>query len=316
MRRTILIFALILLSSPLILLADGHEKKAVLVTGASSGIGLNVTRRLAAEGYFVYAGARKEKDLAMLDAMDNVQSVRLDVTVQKDIDEAAAFVKAQGRGLYGIVNNAGVGRFGPSLLEAPVEDMDFMFDVNVFGPFRINQAFAPMVVESKGRIITIGSISAYSPSGIYGMSKAAIDHYTADLAGQLKGAGVGVSMVAPGGYRSRIREKAGAQALKAAEEGKITLTEQQREAFANMDKANEQLKEPDEVSSAVLHALSSDSPAVRYLVTPNDDQARRTIAGVINTLVQLNSDQTYEFSRDELIEMLDAAMAEDAPSEE
>ena len=62
--------------------AEASEQKAVLVTGASTGIGRKTTEMLAAKGVFVYAGARKEKDLKELDAIENVQSIRLDVTVQ------------------------------------------------------------------------------------------------------------------------------------------------------------------------------------------------------------------------------------------
>ena len=88
--------------------AEAAAQKAVLVTGASSGIGRNIAERLASEGYFVYAGARKAKDIEALSAMDNMAGVRLDVTVQADIDAAVATVIAGDRGLYGIVNNAGV----------------------------------------------------------------------------------------------------------------------------------------------------------------------------------------------------------------
>ncbi|MCJ7815905.1 MAG: SDR family NAD(P)-dependent oxidoreductase, partial [Xanthomonadales bacterium] len=92
--------------------------KAVLVTGASSGIGLRIAETLSRNGFYVYAGARNAEDLKMLDAMDNVSAVRLDVTVDKDIEAAVDFVRKQGRGLWGIVNNAGVLRYSP-LLSGP-----------------------------------------------------------------------------------------------------------------------------------------------------------------------------------------------------
>jgi hypothetical protein len=84
-------------------------QKAVLVTGASTGIGRKITERLAAGGHFVYAGARKEADLKELGAIKNVQAVRLDVTDPKDIAAAVEIITKAGRGLYGLVNNAGVG---------------------------------------------------------------------------------------------------------------------------------------------------------------------------------------------------------------
>ena len=69
------------------------QQKAVLVTGASTGIGRTITEVLAANGYFVYAGARKEQDLRDLNAIENVQSIRLDVTIQDEIDAAVETIR-------------------------------------------------------------------------------------------------------------------------------------------------------------------------------------------------------------------------------
>ena len=142
-------------------LADEHEhQRAVLVTGASSGIGLAIAKKLAANDFHVYAGARKPADLEMLDAMDNISAVRLDVSKHDDISAAVEFVEAQGRGLYGVVNNAGVAVFLP-MNDVSEEDIDWVFDVNVYGPYRVNKAFAPMLEASGGRTTLIGSISGY-----------------------------------------------------------------------------------------------------------------------------------------------------------
>ena len=105
------LFALILLVSGRGECAeDASDLKAVLVTGASSGIGLRIAETLSNNGFYVYAGARKAADLERLDALENVSSVRLDVTVDEDIQAAVDFVEKQGRGLWGVVNNAGVAR--------------------------------------------------------------------------------------------------------------------------------------------------------------------------------------------------------------
>jgi NAD(P)-dependent dehydrogenase (short-subunit alcohol dehydrogenase family) len=97
-------------------------QKAVLVTGASSGIGRKITERLAERGFFVYAGARSPADLADLGKLQNVQPLRLDVTVASDIAAAVAAVTKAGRGLYGVVNNAGVVGLAP-LLEITDEEL-------------------------------------------------------------------------------------------------------------------------------------------------------------------------------------------------
>ena len=68
--------------------AGPEAQKAVLITGASTGLGRSMAELMASKGHFVYAGARKDKDIAELNAIDNVQAVRLDVTKQEDIDAA------------------------------------------------------------------------------------------------------------------------------------------------------------------------------------------------------------------------------------
>ena len=108
------------------------DQKAILVTGASTGIGRHLAESLAAEGYHVYAGARKDKDLAELDAIENITAVRLDVTKQEQVDAAVAKVRADGGGLYAMVNNAGVGGVD-FVADTPVDEQSFVYRVNVEG---------------------------------------------------------------------------------------------------------------------------------------------------------------------------------------
>jgi NAD(P)-dependent dehydrogenase (short-subunit alcohol dehydrogenase family) len=182
------------------------EGRAVLVTGASSGIGLRMTEVLSANGFLVYAGARSAADLQRLDAMENVKSVRLDVTVQGEIDAAVELIRAEGRGLYGLVNNAGVAVVGP-LIEMPEEDMVFQLDVNLLGPYRVTKAFAPFLIESQGRVMNTSSLSGIVSGGFlgaYSMSKHGVEAYTDALAAEMAGFGVAVGAVEPGNYRSLI----------------------------------------------------------------------------------------------------------------
>ena len=288
---------------------DAHQR-AVLVTGASSGIGLKITEKLADSGFYVYATARKESDLARLDAMDNVSAVRLDVTVQDEIDAAVKFVEAQGRGLYGVINNAGVSAFSP-LLTGPESDMDFVFDVNVYGPYRVNRAFMAMLDESDGHTSTIGSISGFTgTSGIYSMSKFAVEAYTDSLARETAGTGVHVSIIEPGGFKSRIGANRAARALAAADKGEIKLSDKERTRYQRMLEQESTRKDPDEVAEAVYDLLTADEPKRRYMVTPDEDQAQRTIKAAMRRVVQLNHDQPYQYDRDGLITVLDELLAE------
>ncbi len=269
-------------------------QKAVLVTGASTGIGRKITERLASQGYFVYAGARKETDLAALDAIENVQAVRLDVTKPEEIAAAVKTITEAGRGLHGLVNNAGVAVSGP-MMQSKDEDFQYVMDVNVYGPYRVTKAFAPLIVESKGRVTTISSISGIlsGPTlGIYSMSKHAMEAFGDSLAGEMAPLGVQVSLVEPGNFNSEIG------ATLAARMGASSLA-------ADRSK----YPEPFAVAEAVEHALFDPSPKRRYMVVPVQDEADITLRKAIEELVQLNQGHAHSLTREQLVEMLDAELA-------
>jgi NAD(P)-dependent dehydrogenase (short-subunit alcohol dehydrogenase family) len=281
------------------------EQKAVLVTGASSGLGLNMTKMMAGQGYFVYAGARKDKDIDALNALENVQAVRLDVTKQDQIDAAVKSISEAGRGLYGLVNNAGVLVLNP-LIEIDEQEFDFQMNVNVYGPYRVTKAFAPLIIESKGRIATIGSIAGTLSSatwGPYSISKHAMEAFEDALRDEMREFGVKTSLIEPGTYKSKIADNA---ATKAKQRNRTDVNAQ----VDWLSKALEESGDPDDVSKAVIHALFDETPKGRYMVVPNHGQAYMTIDRAMHRLVEQNTDQKFSFSRDELIEILDKALAQ------
>ncbi|MGI9236260.1 MAG: SDR family oxidoreductase [Woeseiaceae bacterium] len=305
----IVIIALAVLTAPQSSLAkdaDDTGQKAVLVTGASSGIGLNIAKTLAAEGYFVYAGARKQADLDALNKIPNIRSVRLDVTKQDEIDAAVETVRAGGKGLYGLVNNAGIVVTGP-VTEIDEDELNWILNVNVVGVFRVTKAFAPLIIESKGRISNISSISGVL-SGMfwapYSMSKHAIEAYTDALAEEMALFDVKVSAINPGNYRSRIGTKEAVVMAKKpyAQPGSPYAEKMAGHIEYLSDRS--MYKEPDEVTAAVMHALFDDSPKPNYLVVPNQREAGWTIGGAIEEMAELNADQEYSYSDEELIGML------------
>jgi len=298
MHRMILVSLVLLATLPVATNAANtpdHKQKAILVTGASTGIGRKITERLAAHGYFVYAGARKETDLQALGAIPNVRAVRLDVTRPEDIVAAVEVVTKDGRGLYGLVNNAGIYTEAPVIDTSP-EEFDLVMKVNVYGPYRVARAFAPMIKASGGRIVNIGSISGIlneTGAGAYQMSKHAMETFSTTMAQELAPAGVLVSIVEPGAYKSEI--------IRNTKNRSGTVTQQ------DVDH-NAKLNEPDEVAAAVESALSEPKPKLRYMVVPNAEEAQDTIKSQIEQLVQLNEGQPYTYDRAALIKMLDEAL--------
>jgi NAD(P)-dependent dehydrogenase (short-subunit alcohol dehydrogenase family) len=302
-HRILLLSCLILALTPDITRADsasGGDPKTVLVTGASTGIGRKITERLAAHGYVVYAGARKDSDLTALGNIRNVRPLRMDVTKPEDIDAAVQAVTQAGRGLYGLVNNAGIYTQAPMIDTSP-EEFDLLMKVNVYGPYRVTRAFAPLIRASHGRIVNIGSISGIlneSEAGAYQMSKHAIETFTATMAQELAPAGVKVSVVEPGAYKSEIVRNT---AIRSG-----TVTQKDVDDWAK-------LPEPDDVAAAVESALFEPTPKLRYMVTPSEHQAEATIKAQIAQLVQLNEGQRYTYDRAALIKMLDAALKSARP---
>jgi NAD(P)-dependent dehydrogenase (short-subunit alcohol dehydrogenase family) len=298
--------------------AVASDQKAVLVTGASTGIGREIAETLARDGYFVYAGARKQKDLDALNAIDNIQAVRLDVTVQEEIDAAVKTVREGGKGLHGLINNAGIYVGGP-LIEVDVDEIQWLMDVNVYGVVRVTQAFAPMIIESKGRISTIGSISGILSgrfSGPYSMSKHAIEAYTDSLATEMAKFDVHVSVIEPGNYDSAIADTALARMSDDDYFDEDSYYAEEMKEWFSRPWDRSQYKGPEEVAEAAVDAMFGDSPARRYMVVPSEEEAGWTIDKAIEELVQLNEWQAYSYTREQLIEKLDAALAPPAQAEE
>jgi len=288
--------------------AESTAPKAVLVTGASTGIGRKITERLAADGYFVYATARKPEDLKALGALKNVQALPLDVTHPEDIATAVETISNARRGLYGLVNNAGILTAG-SIADMKFDEYELVMQVNADGPVRMIKAFEPLIIQQRGRIVNIGSIAgilARQNLPAYAMSKHAIEALTDSLAAQLADVGVGVSVVEPGNYNSDIVKSAlarmGADSPAARSPGSFVM---------NPDRSR--YKAPDEVAAAVEKALFEPAPKRRYLVVPNQQEAEITIRKQIEQLVQLNEDQPYTYDRATLVKMLDEALAKARP---
>jgi NAD(P)-dependent dehydrogenase (short-subunit alcohol dehydrogenase family) len=305
---------LIILWSPSSVAADDRvgDQKAVLITGATTGIGRVTAEHLAAAGYFVYAGARKDADMRDLNKIENIMAVRIDVTRQEQIDEAVRLIKEQGRGLWGLVNNAGVFVQKP-IIVATEEDFQFLFDVNVFGVFRVTKAFAPMIIESKGRIVNVSSIAGVlsaGTAGIYAGSKHALEAMTDSLAEELQGLGVHVSAVNPGDFASDLGLTHCKRLLKDEGDNWGYFEDRRQEI---LDRCKEKLEpgfenqatSPDVVARAIEQALFEETPRSRYLVA-SQGGAGETIAWAIREMLALNMGYERSYTRDEIVQFIDA----------
>ncbi len=250
--------------------------RAVVITGASSGIGEACALRMDRLGYQVFAGVRKEADGKALrqKASDRLAPIMLDVTDGAQIESAAQAVDAAvgDAGLAGLVNNAGISVAAP-LEFVPLDDLRRQLEVNVVGQVAVTQAFLPMVRRGHGRIVNISSSNgrlAVAFLGPYCASKFAMEAVTDSLRQELRPWGIPVSSVQPGSIDTPIWDKGQA----AADELEKALPQPAHELYgAAIPAVREAARREaagsipaDEVAKAVAHALTAKRPRVRYLV--------------------------------------------------
>jgi NAD(P)-dependent dehydrogenase (short-subunit alcohol dehydrogenase family) len=253
------------------------EKGAVLVTGASTGIGRATALRLDDKGYTVFAGVRKKSDadnLSKASTSGNLTPVTLDVTKPASISGARTKIqRAVGKkGLAGLVNNAGIGNAGP-VEHLPVEEFERVLDVNLTGQYRVTQAFLPLLRRAKGTIVNITSIGGLVASPFmspYHAAKFGLEGLSDSLRRELKPWGIQVVVVEPGSIATPIWEK-GAEAYekdsrKFGAEGK-RLYGKQMEAMqqAIVDTAERGIH-PEKVAKVIERAIGRARPRTRYRV--------------------------------------------------
>lgn len=252
------------------------DNRAVVITGASTGIGAACALHLDRLGFAVFAGVRKSEDGLALQTSgsDRLVPVELDVTDLTTIRRAQAVVSeaTKDRGLFGLINNAGIAVVGP--LEAvPISDFRQQLEVNVIGQVAVTQAFLPLVRQARGRIINMGSIAGLSTMplmGPYSASKFALEAITDALRLEVQQWGIHVSIVEPGAIATPIWNKS---TIEAAEREAATETELRtlyKPVVAAVRKvvgeASKRAISSDAVATVVEEALTASSPKTRYLV--------------------------------------------------
>lgn len=251
---------------------------AVLVTGASSGMGKACVLLLDQAGYTVFAGVRKERDAHMLKqaASSRLTPVILDVTDDRTIAEAFQLIRETvgAAGLVGLVNNAGVGVTAPMEL-VPLEEVRRQFDINVIGQVAVIQAFLPLIRAAHGRIINVGSVGGKITIPFGGplcSSKYAIESINDALRMELRPWGIHVVLVAPGSIRTpavdKLVQDSEAMLKTFPPEGAKHYATAYRAFVQTFVKHEESGVPPEVMAHVVLKALTARTPRTRYPVGP------------------------------------------------
>jgi NAD(P)-dependent dehydrogenase (short-subunit alcohol dehydrogenase family) len=254
---------------------------AVVVTGASTGIGWSCVKVLTAAGFHLFGSVRKPADADRLtrEFGTSVTPLLFDVTDQVAVANAARIVEQAlgGKTLAGLVNNAGIAVAGP-LLYLSIEEVEKQFAVNVTGPLIVTQAFAPLLGADRsraggpGRIVMMSSVggrNALPFAGPYAASKFAIEGLSEALRRELMLFGIDVVIVAPGAVVTPIWDKTEiAIAPFANTPYAAALAKMKAVMLANAAKG----LAPEKIGETVLRALTTARPKTRYTVAPNPFQ--------------------------------------------
>ncbi|MDH4079094.1 MAG: SDR family oxidoreductase [Nitrospira sp.] len=255
---------------------SNEMSRAVVISGASTGIGAACAMHLDRLGYRIFAGVRKAEDGVALQksCSERLVPIELDVTDLSTIQKAQTLVSRQteGRGLFGLVNNAGIAVVGP--LEAvPLADLRQQLEVNVIGQVAVTQLFLPLLRQARGRIINMGSIAGLTAMplmGPYSASKFALEAMTDALRLEVQQWGIHVSIIEPGAIATPIWNKSTIDAA----EREVAIKEDLRSLYQPIitavrkvvAEASKRAISAEIVAKVVEDALTASTPRTRYLV--------------------------------------------------
>ena len=263
--------------------------KTVVITGTSTGIGRAAVERMAAEGWTVYAGVRKEADGDQLRAevAGDVRPVLIDVTNRDQIAALTALLTDElgTRGLDALVNNAGVAQ-GGSVETTSEDDWRWHFDVNVFGLVNLTRELFPLLRAGKGRVVNVASIAGRIAAPMmapYSAGKHAVEAISESLRFEVEDFGMHVSCVEPGEIATAIWAKGDeqmAQVMATMDPAAVERYGRHVDMLYGFlaDGAKRGIP-ASRVADAIHHALTASRPKHRYLVGPD-----AKLVGVVSRL--------------------------------
>lgn len=245
--------------------------RAVLVTGAGSGIGKTTVRYLASRNFFVYATDMDEESLKDFQDINNISSFVMDVTNSSDIANGLKIIKNKGHGLFAIVNNAGISRMSPAL-ETPIEELRQLLDVNTIAPLEITKAFKDLIFESNGRIVVVGSAATRFVApfhGPYSASKLAVEGLFDALRRELHPYKIKVIIIQPGPTDTPIWDKTYPK-----DEYNHTIYEERLNQIIRKERTQWQVlsQSPTILAKSTYRVLIMKRPKSRYFISKNKFQ--------------------------------------------
>lgn len=248
-----------------------NDQKVVVITGSSSGIGLESALILARNGYITYATMRSpEKDTSIKAAVQNeglpIKVVQLDVTDNISVKNAIDQIVSEAGRIDVLVNNAGYGLVG-ALEDLSIEEIKSQYETNLFGLIRVTHAVLPtMRKQRSGRIINISSgagIFGYPGGSAYVSTKFAVEGLSESIAYELEAFGIKVVLVEPGFIRTNFGNAM--VIAKKAQDSASPYSELMQKTMAGFTELAKNASDAELVAKIVLDAASNPNPHLRYL---------------------------------------------------
>jgi NAD(P)-dependent dehydrogenase (short-subunit alcohol dehydrogenase family) len=249
-----------------------NDHKVIIVTGSSSGIGLESALLLARNGYITYATMRSpEKDTSIKTAVQKeglpIRVVQLDVTDDNSVKNAVDHIISEASRIDVLVNNAGYG-LGGALEDLSMEEIKFQYETNLFGLIRVTQAVLPTMRKQKsGRILNLSSgagIFGYPGGSAYVSTKFAVEGLSESIAYELEPFGIKVILIEPGFIRTNFTNAM--VVAKKAQDPTSPYSGLMQKIMASASELAKNASDAELVANVILDAASNPNPRLRYLV--------------------------------------------------
>ena len=248
---------------------EKENRRVVLVTGASSGIGLACATHLAGRGFRVYGTSRR----AAAGSPGNVTMLTADVTDDRSVEQAIATVLDREGRLDIVVNNAGMGIAGP-VESTSIEQAKGQFEVNFFGAFRVCRAVLPaMRRQRSGYIINIGSIGgllAIPYQSMYSASKFALEGLSEALRMEVRPFGIRVVIIEPGDHKTALTENRQFTEISIATDAYSPSFEAALLKTAHDEQSG---PGPEQIARLLYRIVNQRHPRLRYTIGPIPQRA-------------------------------------------
>ncbi len=236
--------------------------QVILLTGASSGIGYDTAKDLAAAGHTVYGAARRVEKLEELRPF-GIIPLQLDITDEDSVKKAVETIIAEQGRIDALVNNAGYGSYG-AIEDVTLDEARNQFEVNLFGLARLTQLVLPqMRAQRSGRIINVSSMGGRLTTFMgawYHATKYALEAFSDALRMETSDFGIQVSIIEPGGIKTDWGMIAADKLEESAKGGAYESIARKTAENMRRHYSSESLSDPAIISKAITHAIEAKSP--------------------------------------------------------